>query len=96
MIGGDESMKLTMYVLHVDAVDCERCYTLQTPSLTECRKWLDRYDHEGSSVCLEVIEDIVTRYLYNEEAYEKIEAAESTRSQTHSHPRSETEAADEA
>lgn len=59
-----------MLKVTVDAVDGERFYTIGTPSAQEALAFLERYDHEGSTVVVEEVIGIGGRELYNEHAYE--------------------------
>lgn len=47
----------------IGGIDGERGYTIVTPSLQEALKFLEQYDHEGSSVSLLV-------KTYDEDVYE--------------------------
>ena len=41
-------------ILWIGAVDTERDYTITTPSAKEALEFLKRYDHEGSTVGMDV------------------------------------------
>jgi len=49
-----------LFQLHINAVDNERCYSIQTPNKKEALEFLKKYDHEGSSLQLDSDRDQIT------------------------------------
>lgn len=62
----------------LDAVDGERAYTIQSPEPSEIKSFLSNYDHEGSSISLQIIHDegdrkVFTDDYFNQDVYNKLD-----------------------
>lgn len=55
--------KVTIYI---DSVDGETMYSIATSNVEIGLKFLEKYDHEGSTICLKID---MGKYIYGSEVY---------------------------